>query len=99
MHVFTFHRLCLFFLPNLLKGRTQTCTKPGIAVLKDQILVSDSWLHSVFMFDFDGVMKSRFGFCGTGHSNLMTPKGIAVGKECVLPCIRQRKKFDVGAYF
>jgi hypothetical protein len=51
------------------------------------------------MFDFDGVMKSRFGVCGTGHGKLMTPKGIAVGKECVLPCIRQRKKFDVGAYF
>jgi hypothetical protein len=50
-------------------------------VIKDQILVSDSWLHSVFMFDFDGVMKSRFGFCGTGHGNLMTPKGIAVGKR------------------
>jgi hypothetical protein len=50
------------------------------------------------MFDFDGVMKSRFGFCGTGHSNLMTPKGIAVGKECVLPCVRQRKTFDVVAF-
>jgi len=47
--------------------------KPGIVVLKDQILVSDSWLHSVFMFDFDGVMKSRFGVCGTGHGKLMTP--------------------------
>jgi hypothetical protein len=33
------------------------------------------------MFDFDGVMKSRFGFYGTGHCNLMTPKGIAVGKR------------------
>lgn len=68
-------------------------------MLKDQILVSDSWLHSVFLFDFDGVMKSRFGFCGTGNGNFMTPKGIAVGKKCVLPCVRQRIFFNVVEFF
>eukprot|EP00802_Teleaulax_amphioxeia_P001730 Tamp_01732.p2 GENE.Tamp_01732~~Tamp_01732.p2 ORF type:complete len:420 (+),score=57.09 Tamp_01732:2008-3267(+) len=51
----------------------------GIAVLNDKILVTDSWMHSVFIFDFDGVMKNRFGHCGTGENNLMSPKGIAVG--------------------
>jgi hypothetical protein len=56
----------------------------GIVSIRRQsgaVVVSDSWLHALLVFDWDGNFQSRIGYKGSEEGLFDRPLGLALGKD------------------
>ena len=45
------------------------------------VVVSDTWLHTLVVFELEGVYKSRIGYFGTTEGHFNCPTSIALGRD------------------